>query len=420
LVISSWNFVHMTLSQVQSCLLVERLLSAEVQVQAPTDGEEVEMKLSAEQVAKVFTDHVKGVKAFLFRQQPGQHVLKFLPVAYNTGFRAFHGTALDNHLKWLFRLIVHYAYDGKPGASQYLTEVAEAFMDCQAVQARVVERIGLQIRGVTLGFHGLVTTLLGEYKTMALKMLAVERIMQGKAHDDATPTHYENRLTEDLGEHLGLNADDVRRAALDTHAQARFTKLSPNEAMAAAARCRELFDLQAFLQTLVSELNSFNDASASNSLPRLFLDWACEHMREKHVVFDEETCSSVEVDRTLTTAILEILYLGQLTGLAGDVYRGMKLCDIFRDSIQDAPLEVAPVASEKQIAKTPCDMEIATDLLQIKAVLPEIGEEGTVDPHTFCGSKSSRRRRAQRHQKRTAAAKRARIISGQQQSPSNR
>jgi hypothetical protein len=309
--------------------LVECLLSEEVQVPLPMVSEEVQTRLTPAEVAKVFTDHVPGVRKLLFRQQSGQYVLNFLQSAYKDGWSAFRGTPLEGHLKWLMRLIVHHGHEGKPGAAQYLREVAEAFMDCQAVQARVVERIGLQIRGITNDFRGLVVALAGEYKTMALKMLAAERIAQGKAHDDATPTHYENRLTADLGEHLGLNADDVRRALLDEHARARFAKLPSKEVKTAAARCRDLFDLEALVQVLVSELNSFSESSSPNSLPRLFLDWVSENMAEKHVVFDQETFTRVDVDRTLVIAVMEVVFLGQLDELTNSEYRGAAICDLF-------------------------------------------------------------------------------------------
>lgn len=319
----------MASTKFQSAQLVECLLSPKVQVQLPVEAEEVKAKLSPAQVAKVFTDLVPGVRTFLFRQQRGQFVLKFIQSVYKDGWSAFRGTALHDHLKSLMRVVVHYGHDGKPGAASYLTQVAEAFMDCQAVQGRVVESIGLQIRGVTTNFRGLVTALVGEYKSMALKMLAYERIAEGRAHDDATPTHYENRLTADLGQQLGLNASDVRRAALDEHAQARFARLRPREIDPAVARGRELFDMDALLQALVSELNSFNASSAPDSLPRLFLDWASQNITEKHVVFDEDTCSRVEVDRTLAMAVLEVLFLGQLGDLADEMYRGTKLCELF-------------------------------------------------------------------------------------------
>jgi hypothetical protein len=320
----------MASAQIQSARLVEILLSPEIQVQLPQESEEVPAKLSADEVAKVFTDHVPGVRTFLFRQQRGQYVLRFLQSAYKDGWSAFQGTPLHDHLKWLIRLIVHYGHEGKSGAASYLTEVAEAFMDCQAVQARVVERAGLQIRGVTTNFRGLVVALVAEYKTMALKMLAAERIAQGKARDDDTPTHYENRLTADLGQALGLNAADVRRASLDQHASSRFAKLRHHDVDAAVARARELFDMQALVQALVSELNSFSEASTPDSLPRLFLDWASDSLTQKHVVFDEETCSRVDVDCVFGMAVLEKLFLGDLEGLSDSTYRGAKLSELFK------------------------------------------------------------------------------------------
>jgi hypothetical protein len=328
----------MGITDFQCGKIAECLVSPAVQVQLPVYQEQVQAKLSAAEVTRVFTDHVPGVQTFLFRQQRGQCVLKFVQLAYQDGWSAFRGTDIQDHLKSLMRLIVHHGHEGKPGAAQYLTEVAEAFMDCQAVQARVVERIGLQIRGVTADFRGLVIALVGEYKTVALKMLAAERISQGKAYDDATPTHYENRLTADLGQELGMNASDVRRASLDEHAQVRFAKLGARDVHGAVVRARELFDVHALLQALVSELNSFCAESTPDSLPRLFLDWASENMTDKHIVFDEETCTHVEVDCALAMAVLEILFLGQTSSGEDVMFRGRKLCDLFgmQESAQPA------------------------------------------------------------------------------------
>ena len=47
---------------------------------------------------------------------------------------------------------------------------------------------------------------------MAVKMLAIDHLSRGVVSDDGNPTHYENRLTADLGKTLGLNRDDIRRA----------------------------------------------------------------------------------------------------------------------------------------------------------------------------------------------------------------
>jgi len=307
---------------------VEKLLSPQVQVQIQEDIKEIDAKLTAAEVARVFTEHVPGVRSFLFREQPGQYVLKFLQVAYKDGWSAFRGTEIHNHLKWLMRLIVHHGHEGRPEAAKYLKEVAEAFMDCQAVQARVVEKVGLQIQGVTTDFRGLVVAMVGEYKTMALKMLAAERLAQRKAYDDATPTHYENRLTADLGQQLGINANDVRRATLDEHASSRFARVRGADADAAILRARELFDIAALLQALVSELNSFTVDSSPESLPQLFLKWADQHIADKHVVLDEETCSRIDVDCNLVMAVLETIFLGRVVGLADSMYRGRDMCTL--------------------------------------------------------------------------------------------
>merc|ERR1711934_230897 len=107
--------------------------------------------------------------------------------------------------------------------------------------------------GVRADFKGLVARLVGDYKSMALQMLARERIRQRKAVDDGNPTHYENRLTADIGDSIGANKDDIRRAALDRHAEHRYPRLTPKEQKEAASRCRELFDIEAMLMAFCSE-----------------------------------------------------------------------------------------------------------------------------------------------------------------------
>mmetsp|Transcript_41721 Transcript_41721/g.129249 ORF Transcript_41721/g.129249 Transcript_41721/m.129249 type:complete len:374 (-) Transcript_41721:148-1269(-) len=323
--------------------LVQRLLSPAVQVPLPAEAGEVPPKLSPQEVEKVFTDNVPGVRGFLFRQKPGQPSLKFLVSAYREGLRAFKGTALDAHLARLLRLVVHRGHEGRPGAARHLADVAEAFMDCQAVQARAIERAGLQLQGLALDFQGLVLRLVGEYKALALRALAAERLARGCARDDSNPTHYENRLTADLGPHLGLNADDVRRAELDEHARTRYQRLHGADAEAAAARCRELFDVEALLSAFVAEVNSFHAGSPPESLPRCFLDWASQHLSQKHAVMDAETCMRVDVDRSFALAVLEALFLGQPADMQG-LYRGVPLRRLFRapPGGSEEPATVAP------------------------------------------------------------------------------
>jgi hypothetical protein len=306
------------------------MMSASVQCAAPQDAEVPTARLSQPQVAAVFKRHVPGVQNFLFRQQPGQYSLNFLQVAYKDGFRAFKSTPLHKHFLGLFRLIVHYGHEDKDGASGYLVEVAEAFMDCQAVQARAVERVGLRIRGVSQDFRGLVVSLADEYKSWAVRMLAAEHLQQRVVQDDETPTHYENRLIADLGSKLGLNPADIRRARHDEHARSRFKAVNGRKAEAAMARCREHFDAEAMVKAFVAEANSFSSESPAESLPMLFLQWASENLVEKHIVFDGETCSTVDIDSTFAISVLEVLFLGATAAPAGECFRNVELRDLFK------------------------------------------------------------------------------------------
>merc|ERR1712093_327514 len=228
----------------------------------------------------------------------------------------------------LLRLIVHHGYERKPGASKHLRDVAEAFTDCQAVQARVIERTGLEIRGVNADFSGLVKRLVGEYKTMAIKMLAYERIGHRMASDG---THYENRLTQDIGDALGLNRDDIRRAMLDEHAM-RFPRLSCEEQLSAAARCRELFDVEALVKALMVEISSFGLKSSAASLPRQFLNWASERLGQKHIVFSHDSATDIHIEEGFTLAVIEALFFGQPCAPPEEMYRGVCLRDLFLPS----------------------------------------------------------------------------------------
>lgn len=163
---------------------------------------------------------------------------------------------------------------------------------------------------------------------MAVMMLAYDRIERRMACDDGNPTHYQNRLTADLGDMLGLNMDDIRRARLDQHASNRFETLRGTMLSEAATRCRELFDVEAMVKAFMGEINSFSAKSPVDSLPRQFLTWAQGRLKEKYIVFDE-TAMNVEVDESFTIAAIEALFLGEPRSSAEEIFRGHKLCELF-------------------------------------------------------------------------------------------
>jgi len=309
-------------------LLLDVLLTPAVQVPLPVDAREEAACLSDREVERRFTDHVPGVRGFAYRET-GDKALDFMVEAYNAGLKAFRTTPVHNHILWLMRVVVH---RGSPAA---LREVAEAFMDCQAVQARVIERVGLEILGVSADFRGLVVSLVSEYKSMALRMLAREHVDSGLVTEDKTATHYENRLTADLGPELGLNAADVRRAALDGHAASRFPTLSGAARQTALGRFHHHFDVEALLRAFAAEASSFSEQSPPGSLPRLFLAWADTHLVHKYVVLDEATCVNVQVGDELALAVLEAVFLGGPQAKPDELYRGVPINSLFRVGTDD-------------------------------------------------------------------------------------
>lgn len=326
--------------------LTLHLLSSAVQMEAAEGVQEIPATLTPDEVASVFKKYVPGVEEFLYRGQAGTYSLPFIQSAYVDGLQAFQNTPVHNHLLWLLRLIVHCGQEERPGVEILVRQVAEAFMDCQAVQARVIEHAGLQLAGLALDFQGLVIRLVGEYKIIAVKTLAYSQ----HRDDDADPAHYENRLTADLGDALGLNKNDIKQAELDEHAKSRFSRLGSEEVRSLARRARQLFDFEAMLHAFVAEVNSFSADSPPDSPPCLFLQWANTHLTQQHVVFDEDTCSYVDVGDTLALAILELLFLGKVYAPADELYRDEPLISCFpcEAAAEEPASETAPAASTLQ------------------------------------------------------------------------
>lgn len=260
-------------------------------------------RLSSNQVRQVFIQHVPGVQQFTYRGSPGKYSLNFIEQAYAAGIQKFQSTELHSHYLNLLRLVVHQAYDGKPGADRCLREIAEAFMDCQDVQARVIEREGLKLQGTTLDFLGHVVKLAGDYKRMAVMQVAIEET------GSMNTIHFENWISLEVGDRLGLDKADIRRARHDAEVDSRFHRMNERERKDFEARIRGCLDVRAMLQAFCAEVNAFSENSPADSFARQFLDWTKDAMADPHGVFDE-TCMHVEVNEEKALDLLEILFLG--------------------------------------------------------------------------------------------------------------
>merc|ERR1712187_510779 len=162
------------------------------------------------------------------------------------------------------------------------------------------------------------------------------------------------RLISDMGQELGMNADDVRQAHLDSHA-GRFEQLSGVALQNAVSRCKELFDLGSLLQALVAELNNFAAAAHPESLPCLFMTWASANLSEPHIIFSPSDLYRVDVDEALVLACLEQLFLGRVMVEVDEKYRGRSLAQLFQPRKHDAN-DVVEAADSSRLT-----MEIKTE-----------------------------------------------------------
>jgi len=188
-----------------------------------------------------------------------------------------------------------------------------------------IERVGMELRGVTLDFRGHVARLVGNYKRMALQMLSVHET------GSMNTVHYENWLLCEFGDRLGFDTTDVRRAKHDEEVRRRFRPMSEKQRRSFEGKMKEHFDIEAMLKAFVAEANSFGESSSKDSLARQMMDWANDHMTQPHVIFDD-ACTSVIIDDELALAIVEVALLGRMFAEPTNGFRGVLLCELFQQS----------------------------------------------------------------------------------------
>lgn len=174
-----------------------------------------------------------------------------------------------------------------------------------------------------MDFRGHLVRLVGDYKNMALKMLAFQQT------GSSNTIHFENHCALELGDRLGLNKADMQRAEHDEEVRRRFQRMREKERLELEYRFRDLLDVDALLKGIAAELNSFNEYSSAESMPRQFMTWASQSMAQPHLVLDE-TSSRVEVDSDMVLAILEAIFLGQTFADDWELIKGNKMSDAFK------------------------------------------------------------------------------------------
>merc|ERR1712113_181783 len=127
-------------------------------------------------------------------------------------------------------------------------------------------------------FAGMLTRMVGDYKSMAVMLYAEECIRRDGLRMDAT--HYASRLNADLGASLGLNADEIRRGELGLSGR----------------------------------------------------------LSDPHSVLDEETMSRGCIDRTFALAMLEDVFLGSPSSCLDCEFNGSAIGVLFDVSPKERAL----------------------------------------------------------------------------------
>merc|ERR1719473_2224918 len=98
--------------------------------------------------------------------------------------------------------------------------------------------------------------------------------------------HFENWISLEIGDRLGLDKADIHRAQHDEEVPRRFQPMRMKDKQHFESRIRKCLDVQAMLQAFCAEVNAFKEDSSSDSFARQFLDWAKDTISEPHIVFD--------------------------------------------------------------------------------------------------------------------------------------
>lgn len=315
--------------------LADVLMSPAVRAAVPKGLPSEPARLSAADLRRLFEDAVPGSRKVRYRDQPKTFALDFIVSAYASGLKAYAQTELHDYLTSLLRIIIHRAEDGC--ARRYLAQLVEAFTNCQAVQARAIERIGLELVGVATGLEGLLVELADSYKGLAVKAFALQDLPK---HTDSV--HFENRCIADLGFMLGLRPSDVARARADAHIL-QVSGYSGQAIPAAVWRVKELFDAEAMLTAFVSEVNSFSDKSPQQSLARAFVEWIGAHCRQRHIVFDED-CMRISINTSFAAAVFDVVFFGRFQGDVAEVFRAEPLSLLLSAKRLTCPEQLGPSA----------------------------------------------------------------------------
>mmetsp|Transcript_77228 Transcript_77228/g.133636 ORF Transcript_77228/g.133636 Transcript_77228/m.133636 type:complete len:448 (-) Transcript_77228:255-1598(-) len=265
---------------------------------APVESEPEMRRLSRGEIIKTIVDLVPESASWIAPRSGGTPALEFLVKSYSTGFPALPPAASEHCAKGV-RLIVGALADPqsarlKPERAKVLAQtLAEAYTGCQAVQARTVDMLQGEVRGLTSqSLPAQLRVLVEEFRGAALDRMVCHFHPGAPTAGDGTPhlqlPHLANKYCRHLGSSLGFLGSRMEAAKSDRNAAGPL----PSSKEAATELFWKEFDAEELCEAIVADVNQASEEAERRIDRRLLLDWAGSHPHLGYRVFYDEALLS--------------------------------------------------------------------------------------------------------------------------------
>jgi hypothetical protein len=255
-------------------------------------------RLSEIEVRATIIKFVPESAGWIAPRSNGTKALDFLVKSYTNGFPALPPVA-SAHCAEGVRLIVGALADPdaaglKAGRAKVLAQtLAEAYTGCQAVQARTVDMLQGDIRGLTSqSLPAQLRVLIEDFREAALDRMVCHFHPSAPVASDGTPhlqlPHLANKYRRHLGSSIGISGSRMEAARSDRNASGPL----PVPKEAAEAHFWKEFDAKEVCRAIVADVNQVSEEAERRIDRRVLLDWCGSHEDLGYEVFYDETMIS--------------------------------------------------------------------------------------------------------------------------------
>jgi len=251
--------------------------------------------LSPAEICETIIKLVPDSVGWIAPRSNGTKALDFLVKSYTHGFPAL-PPAASAHCAEGVRLIVGALADLdsaglKIGRAKILARsLAEAYTGCQAVQARTVDMLQGEIRGLTSqSLSAQLRVLIEEFREAALDRMVCHFHPGALTAGDGTPhlqlPHLANKYRRHLGSSIGISLSRMEAARSDRNASGPL----PVAKELAEKQFWKEFDAMEICRAIVADVNQASEEAERRIDRRLLLEWCGSHEDLGYEVFYDES-----------------------------------------------------------------------------------------------------------------------------------